>query len=287
MISILKNKRALEFKSFTFPSGEVGFKLNAGDYRYQWDKASDGFQTIVARINNSNDLMELAMAVDALKRFDNTPIRLFLPKVPYAQQDRICDKGESFSLKVLAKFIKNLDVACVVICDPHSDVVFAVFDALDINVYVISQFDIINKWLEFSNRAVSCLVVAPDLGADKKTSKIAQYFGHSSYVSSTKLRDLSTGEIIKTEVFCDDFKGRDIVICDDICLGGKTFIELAKACKSKNCGKIILYVTHGVFNNGVDALFNNGIDEIWTTDSFKKDHDNRVKVLNLEEKFLG
>lgn len=286
-ILILKNGKRLEYKDFIFPGGEIGFKLNSGDNRYKWDKAE--YQTVTARLSNSADFIRLAMAKDALEKFDKTPVKLFIPYLPYARQDRVCDKGEAFSLKVFSNLLNSLNFTEVTICDPHSEVAPALIN----NVNVITQFDIINKWLDFTNRIRDCVLVAPDAGAAKKTAQIAKYLDHSDYVRADKLRDLTNGKIKETIVYCDDFKGRDILCADDIIDGGRTFIELARICKAKNCGKFILYATHGIFSAGVKNLFNGGIDEIWTTNSFpfitepdSISYYEKIKVFNLESKFI-
>ena len=92
----------------------------------------------------------------------------------------------------------------------------------------------------------------------------------------------ATGNITKTTVLHDDFGGKDCVIVDDICDGGRTFIELAKVLKERGAGKIGLFVTHGIFSQGVGVLFDNGIDFIYTTDSFDqsdKINEPRVQVI--------
>ena len=71
------------------------------------------------------------------------------------------------------------------------------------------------------------------------------------------------------------------MIADDICVGGATFIALAKELKKKNAGKVVLFITHGVFSKGVDELFNSGIDEIWTTNSYNETYDSRLNVCKL------
>ena len=277
----------LDFKDFNFPGGEVGVKLAATNYKYLL--APSAHQTIVAHIQSSNDLMTLAMLKNALEEFDsNSPIHLYMPYTPYARQDRVCDKGESFSIKVLANFINHLNFDHVWIADPHSDVTPALIN----NVHTIKQFDIITKWLEFNNRVMggnASIFVSPDAGANKKTSEIAGYFGHNEFIRADKLRDLSTGAIKETIVYADDLRGRDVFICDDICDGGRTFIELAKVLKAKNAGKIVLYVTHGIFSKGIEPLIAGGIDEIWATDSFGTDFISEggqsCHIFNIESKF--
>ncbi len=265
MITIKKNGLGLSFKDFTFPAGEVSIKLNSLDRKYQLQPADH--QTIIAHLKNSEDVMQLAMTKDALQRFDDTPIHLFMPYLPYARQDRVCDKGESFSLKVFCDFINHLNFKKVTICDPHSEVAPALLN----NVQVITQFDIINKWLNFTNENIGCILVSPDAGANKKTAEIAKYFNHSEFVRADKLRDLTNGNIKETIVYCDDFKNRDVLCCDDLGDGMRTFTELAKVCKAKNCGKFIVYISHGIFSKGLDICFENGIDKIFTTNSFRND----------------
>ena len=60
------------------------------------------------RLNSSNDIMNLCLAVDALRRIEVTQIEVFVPYVPYARQDRVMVPGESLSIKVLREFVKQL-----------------------------------------------------------------------------------------------------------------------------------------------------------------------------------
>lgn len=264
---------------FLFPGGEVGVKLNPMrlDYRH-----AKGPATIVARLQSPLDVMTLVMLADALRRLDPAPVHLFMPYVPYARQDRVCVPGESFSLKAFADLINSLAFESVTVVDPHSDVVGAVLD----RVKVISQFDVIHQFDAFiaAIHGKPVTFVSPDAGANKKTVELAKYFGHTEFIRADKKRNLATGEILETIVYADDLTGRTLVVADDICDGGRTFIELTKALKTKGAAKIILYVTHGIFSKGIGALTKGGIDEIYTTDSWPVGGD--ARVLNLVETFL-
>jgi ribose-phosphate pyrophosphokinase len=115
-----------------------------------------------------------------------------------------------------------------------------------------------------------CLV-SPDAGAYKKIFDVAKEFGINRIITANKVRDIKTGNIIRTEVpTLDQHADLKYVIIDDICDGGRTFVELAKAMKeSRPTAKIYLIVTHGIFSAGFDTL-NQYFEGIYTTNSVKR-----------------
>lgn len=260
----------LPFSSWIFPGGEVGFKLDAAatNELHIAEKLCNHSYRIWAPIKNSNDLMILAQAQEAIRSKDQfAHIHLVMPYVPYARQDRACDAGEAFSLKVFMGIINSLCFNFITIVDPHSEVTPALIDCPG---SVRSQLDIIRAWPAFLERFAkkdAVVLVSPDAGANKKTSTLASFFSHKEFIRADKLRDLSNGNIKETIVYADDLYGATALIADDICDGGRTFIELAKVLKAKNAGKVVLFVTHGIFSKGFEPLFSGGIDEVWTTTS--------------------
>lgn len=112
-------------------------------------------------------------------------------------------------------------------------------------------------------------LISPDAGSNKKIYDLAKSIGYDGeIIRCDKLRDIPTGQIIETIVYKNDLGGKDAIIVDDICDGGKTFIELAKVLKEKNVGKIYLVVTHGIFSAGFDSL-GEYFDGIYCTNSVK------------------
>jgi ribose-phosphate pyrophosphokinase len=259
------NGNFLNYKFFLFPAGEVGVKLDRS-YTFFADRPNRNY-TITAQLHNSNDVVSLAMIKDAIEREDmDAKIDLVCPYFPYARQDRKCDNGEAFALKVFANFINSLNFNSVTVYDPHSEVTPALIN----RVKVVTQLDILQVFSQFRDRITfgNAVFVSPDAGSNKKVSNLASFCNHNMFIRADKLRDLSDGRIKETIVYCDDLQRSDVVIVDDICDGGATFIALAEALRKKNCGKVILYVTHGIFSKGIDALLKNGIDEIYCTNSF-------------------
>ena len=73
------------------------------------------------------------------------------------------------------------------------------------------------------------------------------------HIRADKKRDPSNGEITGTVVYSEHLGSQDVLIVDDICDGGRTFIELAKELRHLTTGRIYLYVTHGIFSKGHES----------------------------------
>ncbi|RXE86279.1 ribose-phosphate diphosphokinase [Pseudoalteromonas sp. A757] len=260
------NKKDVQYEAFTFSGGEEHIRFKAFDF-CDCEKVQ-----ITARVTNSSHIMRLLMAVDALKRLclARTPIELVLPYFPYARQDRVCVTGEALGAKVMASLINQLALDKVTVWDAHSDVVPALLERVE-NVEqttLISQCPALQRQLQCG--ALS--LVSPDAGASKKTLKIAQHFGGEvEVIQAQKVRNLKTGEIVQTQVL-GEVKGKDLLIVDDICDGGRTFTELAKVLKAQGANSIALYVTHGIFSQGL-GVFSGLIDTVYTTNSCRDNGD--------------
>lgn len=262
-----------KFEIFDFPSGcEPHVKFDTGIFHYI-EKYED--ITIKCKIQSIKDIFVILLVTDALKQMGYYNLSLYIPFVPFARQDRIMVKGEPFSLKVFANIINSQNYKEVIVFDAHSDVTTALIDRC--NNY--SNFTLVNDVLE--NKS-NYYIVSPDSGAYKKIFKLCQRLEYEDeIILCNKNRDVKTGNI--TGILCNvpDFNGRDLYIIDDICDGGGTFIMLAEELRKRNCGKIYLIVSHGIFSKGIHALHN--IDHIYTTDSITTDFvdiDGKLTIIN-------
>lgn len=256
------HKTLLNFDYFTFSGGEEHIRFNASDF------AETTKIEVFERLTDSSKLIRLMLAVDALKRltYGAIPIELTIPYFPYARQDRVCVEGEALGAAVMAQFINNMGLSKVTIWDAHSDVSPALIN----NVVNVPQIALLARCEELSTRLAKgeLTLISPDAGASKKTLKIAETFNSElDVIQAQKVRDLKTGNIIETQIL-GDVKGKSVLIADDICDGGRTFIELAKVLKSQGAAEISLFITHGIFSKGL-AVFEGLIDAIYTTDSFR------------------
>jgi ribose-phosphate pyrophosphokinase len=262
-IQIAHAGKQYETKSFVFPGGELQVQIPGLPYIV-------GSISVRARLQSAEDVIRLLLACEIIDRAHvSGRKRLVIPYFPYARQDRAMHPDEAFSLKPVARLINSLGYDEVVTCDPHSDVTLALIE----NVRVVSQVDLVSAHepLRELIRAHSPLIIAPDAGAAKKAFAVAQKYG-LSLLTASKVRDTATGAITRTELHAPaPLANSDVLIVDDICDGGRTFIELTRVLSSHGASRVFLYVTHGIFSQGLEP-FVGLLDGIFTTDSFLSSH---------------
>jgi ribose-phosphate pyrophosphokinase len=263
-----------------FPGGEVGVDINTGSLQYDDPETQDiKVVTIESRVRNSDDLMALFLATDALRRvYVDAVIDLFIPYFPYARQDRVCNNGEALSVSVAAQLINSQNYNSVIVVDPHSPVTSALIH----RCIIWDQVDVFKRikdcWSEWT-------IVAPDQGALKKTEDFAKRVGAAGVVSCSKNRELATGKI--TGMYINgpgDMSHMNLLVLDDICDGGRTFIELAALIQrvgpSYQPLKMELAVTHGIFSKGVGVVADH-YDMIHTSDSFTQQEHASLNVIKF------
>ncbi|ARV76974.1 ribose-phosphate pyrophosphokinase [Pseudomonas phage Phabio] len=255
--------------STTFKGGEQNVKLF--DYQAIAIESADKI-TIKAHLTNANTVMDLLLLVDAIRRI-NPSVRIgaFIPYMPYARQDRVCNPGEALSIAVMAKVINSLNFDRVFLLDPHSDSTVGLIERsiVESPVQFIRRSDTF-VGMDFSE----VYLVAPDAGAQKRVKALATELGAAGYITATKERDLETMEITGTK-FDGNVTGKKLLVVDDICDGGRTFVALAKALREQEPEELHLWVTHGIFSYGTKVVTVH-YDSVATTNSFQPTAEGQV-----------
>lgn len=263
--------KGIEFT--TFPGGEESVRLP------NLPLHQNGFIEIKVNLRTSQDVMRLLLVHEAvMEAYRPKAIHLTMPYIPYARQDRRCVNGEAFSLKVFCKLINSMKFDRVHVVDSHSSVATALLDNVEeICVDELLADTILSEYLDLPN----AVLVSPDAGSSKKIQTISERFEASKVVRADKVRDCHTGAITGTVVYCDSLVGKDCIIVDDICDGGRTFLELGKALKAKGASTVTLFVSHGIFSQGFEKL-DEYIDYYYTTDSFyNQGEKDNLTIINL------
>jgi ribose-phosphate pyrophosphokinase len=262
--STTKTRRPVEIKYLKFPGGEMHVTV-------QTDVPASELE-VKAHLPHADAVMTLLLATDALRRaYPGIPIDLHVPYVPYARQDRVANPGEALSARVFCELINSQRYRRVVVQDPHSDVVTALLDRVVVEDPVPSLRRVVDMIREHWTQVT---LVAPDAGARKRVQKLAEALA-LPVIFADKLRDTKTGAITGTQVQGEMPAGALLVV-DDICDGGRTFTELGRALRAQQLRTsaqfpLYLFVTHGIFSKGLDALLENYCTVFtrnsWTADS--------------------
>ncbi len=256
----------IEFKISQFPDGQQTIDL------LDWSSIERYTDPVMikSRLNSFRDLELIICATQAIRNVTNKEIQLYVPYFLGSRSDRkFVEGGVNYLKQVICPIINSQNYSKVITLDPHSDVLEACLN----NYEKISNVQLA-KWAlsDIDNKDGAqdrTMIVSPDAGALKKIYDIAKTFGIKNVVTAGKVRDIITGNIVKTELPQMNLDGiEQIVIFDDICDGGRTFIELAKVIREQTDKPIYLVVTHGIFSYGYDLLAE-CFDGIYTTNSVK------------------
>lgn len=179
---------------------------------------------------------------------------LHLPYLPHGRADRRFEEGTATPLATFIKAVGPL-FDQIFVTDPHSDVLA---ESLGDKLQIFHQADC---FAAMKINTVDTFLVAPDKGAVKKIDKVAERHKSVEVIVADKVRDVTNGRITSITLPDVDLSGSRCVIVDDICDGGGTFIPLAHALRERGAKTIELYVTHGIFAQGLDK-FKGVIDKL-------------------------
>ncbi|MBO6796958.1 ribose-phosphate diphosphokinase [Maricaulis sp.] len=279
-IEIRHNTAELHAETLGFAGGERHVQLDVEAFKAL---APAPQLTVRARLTTSDEILDLMLTLDAITRLvPKARFDLELPYLPYARQDRVCAPGQAFSLELFANLLKALpNLGEIITWDCHSPVGIELTGARNISPEILIRRD---DELTTLIQAKTSVLVCPDKGAIERTRKIAEALGETEIAFASKVRNPITGRIERTEIDDTPLAGRTAVIVDDICDGGFTFLELARALREAGADRVVLYVTHGIFSRGLDA-FDGLIDKFFTTDSFARTDDARVKTISYRHAF--
>ena len=233
-------------------------------------------QIIIKKCLNWEDVLHL-LAADSILTRNDIYVNWYIPYKPFARQDRTTALNHANESELLETILGGLDDRFIFL-DTHSD--------KHSFGKQIDQFAPIKFYSPFGKQTFGSFgewrpgfhLIVPDFGAQKKVPN--NFEGRATYCD--KSRDPTTGKLsgfvvpeVKTKL--------PMVLVDDICDGGGTFIGIAEHLqKYRKKNKLILYVTHGLFTKGIVDLVQ-FFDQIVTTNSVLsiESPDERLKILDV------
>ena len=207
--------------------------------------------------NPANDnLMELLIMVDALRRSSASRITAVIPYFGYARQDRRSKARTPISAKLVANLLVEAGVERILTLDLHATQIQGFFDIPVDNLYAAPVFalDIIHQ---FSDKLDDLMVVSPDVGGVARARELAKRI--NAPLSIVDKRRERAGEVAEMTII-GDVTGKKCIIVDDICDTAGTLCKAAEVLIENGAAEVHSYITHGVLSGpAVDRISNSAL----------------------------
>jgi len=272
-------KRIAAFLKTTL--GKIELKrFNDGEIYCRIEENVRGKDAFVIQSTSSpvnDNLMELAIIIDALRRASASRITAVIPYYGYARQDRKAKAREPITAKLVANLITACGADRVMTLDLHADQIQGFFDIPLDHLYALPVFQ-----SYFSEKNLSNLVVvSPDVGGAKKANFLAKKLNVPLAIID-KRRE-KHNEVAEMTIV-GEVNDKECLLVDDMIDTAGTICEAAKALKQNGARKIFVMATHGIFSGpAIERLSNNDIDEVVVSDSInnRKGMPSKIKVLSI------
>ncbi len=228
----------------------------------------------------NENIMELLIAIDSIKRASAKSITAIIPYYSYARQDRKAKGREPISSKLVADLLATAGATRIALMDVHSEQIQGFFD-IPVDTLRAVQVMWCKLLLDFSRDEL--IVVSPDYGGVKRARKIAEAFNLSLAIVDKRRPKPNMAESINV---LGDVAHKTCVLIDDMIDTGGTIISAARLLKAKKAKNIVVLATHGLFSkdavaNFCDAAKQNVIKKIYITDTIQP-RDELKAIPNLE-----
>ena len=259
-----------------FSDGEIQVQINENV------RGSDVFIVQSTCAPTNDNLMELIVMVDALRRASAGRITAVIPYFGYARQDRrVRSARVPITAKVVADFLSSVGVDRVLTCDLHAEQIQGFFDVPVDNVF--GSPVLINDILQKTNLN-NPIVVSPDIGGVVRARAIAKLLNDADMAIIDKRRPKAN--VSQVMHIIGDVSGRDCILVDDMIDTGGTLVKAAEALKERGATKVVAYATHAVLSGtAAKNLANPALDEVVVTDTIPLSDEikalNKVRALTL------
>ena len=257
-----------------FADGEIYIEINE-------NIRGNSVFVIQSTSNPANDnLMELLLVIDALKRSSAKNVTAVIPYFGYARQDRKVAPRTSISAKVVANLITNAGASRVLTVDLHAGQIQGFFDMPVDNLFTTPLFA---KYIKkkFSNKKLIC--VSPDVGGVQRTRGLATRIKADLAIIDKRRPAPGKSQVMN---IIGDVKNKTCIIVDDIIDSGGTIVNAVDALKKSGANEVYVFITHAVLSgNAVKKIKNSKIKKLIITDTIdnsqKIKNNNKIEVLSI------
>ena len=228
----------------------------------------------------NDNLMELLLCLDALKRSSAKSITAVIPYFGYARQDRKVAPRTSISAKVVSNLISMAGANRVVTVDLHAGQIQGFFDIPVDNLFTTPLFARFIK-KSFKNKKLIC--VSPDVGGVQRTRGLATKLKTDLAIIDKRRPKPGKSQVMN---LIGDVRGKTCLIVDDIIDSGGTIVNAAEVLKKEGATEIYVFITHGVLSGDASRKIKNSkIKKLFITDTIdnskKIKNNNKIEVLSI------
>ena len=221
----------------------------------------------------NDNLMELLLCVDALKRSSAKNITAVIPYFGYARQDRKVAPRTSISAKLVSNLITKAGADRVVTVDLHAGQIQGFFDIPVDNLFATPIFA---RHVKKKIKSRNLICVAPDVGGTERARALGKILNVGLAIVDKRRPKPGQSQVMN---IVGEVKGKTCIIVDDIIDSGGTIVNAAKALKDRGAKEVYVYITHGVLSGeAVKKIKNSVIKNLVITDTI----DNAGKVKNVK-----
>jgi ribose-phosphate pyrophosphokinase len=219
----------------------------------------------------NDNLMELMVMVDALKRSSAARVSAAIPYFGYARQDRRPRSARvGISAKVVANMLTSVGVSRVLTMDLHADQIQGFFDVPVDNIYAAPVL-LGDVWKQ---RYDNLIVVSPDVGGVVRARALAKRLESDLAIIDKRRPKANVSEVMNV---IGEVKDRTCVIMDDMVDTAGTLCKAAEVLKAEGATKVVAYCTHAVLSgNAVERISASDLDELVVTDTIPLRDDARA-----------
>jgi len=228
----------------------------------------------------SNDnLMELLIMVDALRRSSASSITAVIPYFGYARQDRKAAPRVPITAKLVADMIETAGVDRVVTMDLHAGQIQGFFDIPVDNLYGSIAFENYIKSKNLENP----IIASPDIGGVARARYFASRLGLDMVIVDKRREKANVAEVMN---IIGDVEGKDVIMIDDMVDTAGTMVKAATALKNKGAKSVMACATHPVLSGKAYENIENGeLDELIVTNTLTSKASKKISVLSVAPLF--
>ncbi|MCI5968429.1 ribose-phosphate pyrophosphokinase [Helicobacter sp.] len=228
----------------------------------------------------NDNLMELLVMIDALKRSSAKSINIIMPYFGYARQDRKAAPRVPITAKLVADLLQCAGISRLITMDLHAGQIQGFFDVPVDNLYgsIVFKEHIMEKNLK------NPIVASPDIGGVARARYFAKLLGLDIVIIDKRREKANESEVMNV---IGSVEGKDVILIDDMIDTAGTMVKAASAFKQKGATSVIALGTHAVFSGpAYERIASSEIDEVIVTDTIPLQQScEKIKILSVAPLF--